>query len=217
MITWQWGCWTATHELKHPSMRIVFPTIDRVKSALCGMLPSKRLLCFSEVCNVSFFHLLFLFMYLTGTYRYWLSIVCLIPDRLLQLDNIVVVCCKYTTKHTCHSLVASDMLECNFFIMISAENVGLSIVCSHTTYRFHNDRSETREDFFTKGNWIEWVLFFINDCEMHECWSCVVSKQVVGGLVQSLGSRRYDVSVVYLEHVVMDPIFQCFQIFFVLI
>ncbi|CAO2823922.1 unnamed protein product [Amaranthus hypochondriacus] len=44
----EWGCWTATHELKHPSMRIVFPTIDRVKSSLCGILPSKRLLCFSE-------------------------------------------------------------------------------------------------------------------------------------------------------------------------
>ncbi|KNA08650.1 hypothetical protein SOVF_160720 [Spinacia oleracea] len=44
----KWGCWTLAHELKHPSIRVIFPTIDRVKSAHCGILPSKHLLCFSE-------------------------------------------------------------------------------------------------------------------------------------------------------------------------
>ncbi|XP_010683464.2 uncharacterized protein LOC104898139 isoform X2 [Beta vulgaris subsp. vulgaris] len=44
----EWGCWTATHELKHPSIRVIFPTINRVKNAHCGILPSQRLLCFSE-------------------------------------------------------------------------------------------------------------------------------------------------------------------------
>ncbi|KAL2899766.1 Tyrosyl-DNA phosphodiesterase 1 [Bienertia sinuspersici] len=44
----EWGRWTTTDELKDPSMRIIFPTIDRVRSAQCGILPSKHLLCFSD-------------------------------------------------------------------------------------------------------------------------------------------------------------------------
>ncbi|GAV73409.1 FHA domain-containing protein/Tyr-DNA_phospho domain-containing protein/HIRAN domain-containing protein [Cephalotus follicularis] len=43
-----WGCWSACQELKHPSIGIIFPTIERVKNARDGILPSKRLLCFSE-------------------------------------------------------------------------------------------------------------------------------------------------------------------------
>lgn len=40
-------------------MRIIFPTIERVKNARNGIFPSKRILCFSEVwpysayCNIS--------------------------------------------------------------------------------------------------------------------------------------------------------------------
>uniref|UniRef100_A0A803MI34 HIRAN domain-containing protein n=1 Tax=Chenopodium quinoa TaxID=63459 RepID=A0A803MI34_CHEQI len=44
----EWGRWNTTHELKNPSIRVIFPTIDRVKSAHCGILPSKHLLSFSE-------------------------------------------------------------------------------------------------------------------------------------------------------------------------
>lgn len=44
----EWGCWSATQELKCPSIRIIFPTIERVKNACSGILPSKRILCFSE-------------------------------------------------------------------------------------------------------------------------------------------------------------------------
>ncbi|GMI76650.1 hypothetical protein like AT5G07400 [Hibiscus trionum] len=44
----EWGCWTASQELRNPSMRIIFPTIERVKSACSGISPSRRLLCFSE-------------------------------------------------------------------------------------------------------------------------------------------------------------------------
>lgn len=47
--SWQWGCWNASHELRNPSIKIVFPTIERVKNAFNGILPSKRILCFSEV------------------------------------------------------------------------------------------------------------------------------------------------------------------------
>ncbi|XP_060671983.1 uncharacterized protein LOC107423396 isoform X1 [Ziziphus jujuba] len=43
-----WGCWNACQELKSPSIRIIFPTIKRVKYACGGVLPSKRILCFSE-------------------------------------------------------------------------------------------------------------------------------------------------------------------------
>ncbi|XP_024173194.1 uncharacterized protein LOC112179103 isoform X1 [Rosa chinensis] len=44
----EWGCWNARHESKDPSIRIIFPTIERVKNARCGIFPSKRVLCFSE-------------------------------------------------------------------------------------------------------------------------------------------------------------------------
>ncbi|KAF5184500.1 forkhead-associated domain-containing protein / FHA domain-containing protein [Thalictrum thalictroides] len=44
----EWGRWSANEELKKPSMRIVFPTIDRVKKASCGIWSSRRLLCLSE-------------------------------------------------------------------------------------------------------------------------------------------------------------------------
>ncbi|KAJ0113275.1 hypothetical protein Patl1_01352 [Pistacia atlantica] len=44
----EWGCWSASQELKRPSIRILFPTIERVKNACDGILPSKRILCFSE-------------------------------------------------------------------------------------------------------------------------------------------------------------------------
>ncbi|XP_052181548.1 uncharacterized protein LOC127794478 isoform X2 [Diospyros lotus] len=43
-----WGCWSASQELKNPSIRIVFPTIERVKNASCGILASKHILCFSQ-------------------------------------------------------------------------------------------------------------------------------------------------------------------------
>ncbi|GAB4856227.1 hypothetical protein Ancab_014154 [Ancistrocladus abbreviatus] len=44
----EWGRWNAGHELKSPSLRIIFPTIERVKNAHSGILASKYLLCFSE-------------------------------------------------------------------------------------------------------------------------------------------------------------------------
>ncbi|GAB2300777.1 hypothetical protein Dimus_034813 [Dionaea muscipula] len=44
----EWGCWSVSHELKNPSMRLIFPTIDRVKNACDGILPSKYILCFAE-------------------------------------------------------------------------------------------------------------------------------------------------------------------------
>lgn len=44
----EWGCWSASQELKNPSIRILFPTINRVQNACNGVLPSKRILCFSE-------------------------------------------------------------------------------------------------------------------------------------------------------------------------
>ncbi|KAK7267299.1 hypothetical protein RIF29_19968 [Crotalaria pallida] len=44
----EWGCWNAREELKNPSVRIIFPTIERVKSAYNGILPSRHVLCFSE-------------------------------------------------------------------------------------------------------------------------------------------------------------------------
>ncbi|CAI9113790.1 OLC1v1014469C4 [Oldenlandia corymbosa var. corymbosa] len=43
-----WGCWSASQELKRPSIKIIFPTIERVKSASSGILASKYLLCFSQ-------------------------------------------------------------------------------------------------------------------------------------------------------------------------
>ncbi|KAJ8772407.1 hypothetical protein K2173_027584 [Erythroxylum novogranatense] len=44
----KWGCWNATEELKNPSIQVLFPTIERVKNASNGVLPSRRILCFSE-------------------------------------------------------------------------------------------------------------------------------------------------------------------------
>ncbi|XP_062091483.1 uncharacterized protein LOC133797557 isoform X2 [Humulus lupulus] len=44
----EWGCWSASQELKNPSIRVIYPTINRVKNASNGVLPSKRILCFSE-------------------------------------------------------------------------------------------------------------------------------------------------------------------------
>ncbi|KAK9278228.1 hypothetical protein L1049_027790 [Liquidambar formosana] len=44
----EWGCWNASQESKSPSIKIIFPTIERVKNAHCGILPSKRILCFPE-------------------------------------------------------------------------------------------------------------------------------------------------------------------------
>ncbi|XP_071703906.1 uncharacterized protein [Rutidosis leptorrhynchoides] len=43
-----WGCWSASQELRNPSIRIIFPTIDRVKTATCGIWASKYILCFSQ-------------------------------------------------------------------------------------------------------------------------------------------------------------------------
>ncbi|KAL5795406.1 hypothetical protein ACOSQ2_000226 [Xanthoceras sorbifolium] len=44
----EWGCWSVSQELRNPSVRILFPTLERVKNACNGILPSKRILCFSE-------------------------------------------------------------------------------------------------------------------------------------------------------------------------
>ncbi|KAF8019142.1 hypothetical protein BT93_H3889 [Corymbia citriodora subsp. variegata] len=44
----EWGLWTASQELKNPSIRIIFPTIERVKTAINGISASKQILCFSE-------------------------------------------------------------------------------------------------------------------------------------------------------------------------
>lgn len=44
----EWGCWNASEELKNPSVRIIFPTIERVKNAYNGILPSRYILCFTE-------------------------------------------------------------------------------------------------------------------------------------------------------------------------
>ncbi|OVA03083.1 Forkhead-associated (FHA) domain [Macleaya cordata] len=44
----EWGLWNASEELRNPSMRILFPTIERVKAAPCGVWSSRRVLCFSE-------------------------------------------------------------------------------------------------------------------------------------------------------------------------
>ncbi|XP_020599057.1 uncharacterized protein LOC110038531 isoform X2 [Phalaenopsis equestris] len=45
----EWGCWSTEHELRSPSIRILFPTIERVKSSAHGIQLSKFLLSFSEV------------------------------------------------------------------------------------------------------------------------------------------------------------------------
>ncbi|KAF3540916.1 hypothetical protein F2Q69_00018518 [Brassica cretica] len=44
----EWGCWSAREEREAPSIKIIFPTIERVKNGLHGVLSSRRLLCFSE-------------------------------------------------------------------------------------------------------------------------------------------------------------------------
>ncbi|KAK9734174.1 hypothetical protein RND81_04G120400 [Saponaria officinalis] len=44
----EWGCWNTSLEMKCPSIRVIFPTIDRVKSSRCGILPSRHTLAFSE-------------------------------------------------------------------------------------------------------------------------------------------------------------------------
>ncbi|PIN04333.1 hypothetical protein CDL12_23130 [Handroanthus impetiginosus] len=43
-----WGCWTASQELKNPSISIVFPSIERVKNNKSGIIASRHLLCFSQ-------------------------------------------------------------------------------------------------------------------------------------------------------------------------
>lgn len=44
----EWGCWNASEESRNPSVKIVFPTVERVRNAVSGVLPSKRILCFRE-------------------------------------------------------------------------------------------------------------------------------------------------------------------------
>ncbi|CAN8256942.1 unnamed protein product [Cochlearia groenlandica] len=44
----EWGCWSAKEERESPSIKIIFPTIARVKNSHHGVRSSKRLLCFSE-------------------------------------------------------------------------------------------------------------------------------------------------------------------------
>nr|KYP48979.1 hypothetical protein KK1_029279 [Cajanus cajan] len=44
----EWGCWNAREELKNPSVRILFPSIERVKNAYNGIFPSRHILCFTE-------------------------------------------------------------------------------------------------------------------------------------------------------------------------
>ncbi|CAK9186870.1 unnamed protein product [Ilex paraguariensis] len=56
-----WGCWSASQELRNPSIGIIYPTIERVKMASSGILASRRLLCFSQktwqkVRNIGILH-----------------------------------------------------------------------------------------------------------------------------------------------------------------
>ncbi|KAL6843430.1 hypothetical protein ACP4OV_026752 [Aristida adscensionis] len=44
----EWGCWTAKHELKTPSISLLFPTIDRVKKGACGVQLCRHLLSLPE-------------------------------------------------------------------------------------------------------------------------------------------------------------------------
>ncbi|KAL1196822.1 hypothetical protein V5N11_024634 [Cardamine amara subsp. amara] len=44
----EWGCWSNREEREAPSIKIIFPTIERVKNCHHGVLSSKHLLCFSE-------------------------------------------------------------------------------------------------------------------------------------------------------------------------
>lgn len=43
-----WGCWTASEELRNPSIQVIFPSIERVKTNKSGIMASRRLLCFSQ-------------------------------------------------------------------------------------------------------------------------------------------------------------------------
>ncbi|XP_073040041.1 uncharacterized protein [Primulina eburnea] len=43
-----WGSWNASLEIKNPSIRVIFPTIERVKNNRSGITASRRMLCFSE-------------------------------------------------------------------------------------------------------------------------------------------------------------------------
>ncbi|KAF0894192.1 hypothetical protein E2562_035706 [Oryza meyeriana var. granulata] len=54
----EWGCWTANHEVKKPSINLLFPTIDRVKNGACGIQLSRHLLSLPEV-DFSSYNLLF--------------------------------------------------------------------------------------------------------------------------------------------------------------
>ncbi|XP_043724117.1 uncharacterized protein LOC122671086 [Telopea speciosissima] len=44
----EWGRWNASQELKSPSMKIIFPTIESVKDASSGIWSSRHILCLSE-------------------------------------------------------------------------------------------------------------------------------------------------------------------------
>ncbi|KAG6503123.1 hypothetical protein ZIOFF_035413 [Zingiber officinale] len=44
----EWGHWSIANELKRPSIKILFPTIERVKNGHCGIHSSRRLLSLSE-------------------------------------------------------------------------------------------------------------------------------------------------------------------------
>ncbi|CAN4086528.1 unnamed protein product [Withania somnifera] len=49
-----WGRWSVSQELRNPSIRIIFPTIERVKNSSSGILASRRILCFSQVARRRF-------------------------------------------------------------------------------------------------------------------------------------------------------------------
>ncbi|XP_058102663.1 uncharacterized protein LOC131246493 [Magnolia sinica] len=44
----EWGRWNASHELRSPSIRIIFPTIKTVSNGSCGIWPYRCLLSFPE-------------------------------------------------------------------------------------------------------------------------------------------------------------------------
>ncbi|XP_042501637.1 uncharacterized protein LOC122079325 isoform X4 [Macadamia integrifolia] len=44
----EWGRWNASQELKSPSMKIIFPTIESVKDTSSGIWPARHVLCLSE-------------------------------------------------------------------------------------------------------------------------------------------------------------------------
>ncbi|GER44049.1 tyrosyl-DNA phosphodiesterase [Striga asiatica] len=43
-----WGCWSASQELKNPSIKILFPCIENVKNNRSGIMASRCILCFSQ-------------------------------------------------------------------------------------------------------------------------------------------------------------------------